>query len=130
MLFANQLQQFGGVLEDEAVVLVKGTVRPRGSDIEVSAEEVTPLSELTRRDPRALLVLMEADTPTRRLLEIKDLLLEHPGELPVTIQVRLPDSRVEVTPLASFKVRPDEGLLASLRRLVGEEHFRLLYAAA
>jgi hypothetical protein len=35
-LFANELDQFGHLLADEAVVLVKGQMRERGSEVEIT----------------------------------------------------------------------------------------------
>ena len=44
-LFADQMQRFGGFIADEAVVLVKGTVRDRGAELELTVEEVAPLEQ-------------------------------------------------------------------------------------
>jgi DNA polymerase III alpha subunit len=48
-LFASQFQQFGHLLADEAVVLVKGQVRERGTDSEITVEEILPLKQIAGR---------------------------------------------------------------------------------
>ena len=50
-LFANQLQQFGHLLSDEAVILVKGQARERGSEVEITVEEIVPLDTSPARSP-------------------------------------------------------------------------------
>ena len=43
-LFADKLQKFEPFLVEEAAVLVRGQVRERGSEVEMTAEDVVPLA--------------------------------------------------------------------------------------
>lgn len=124
MLFASQLAQFGALVEDEAVLLVKGTVRARGSEAEISAEEVTPLARIQKQAVTAVDLLLGAETPQRRMLELRDLLAEYPGTVPVRILVKLDDRTVTVTPRDSFKIDLDQQLLSSVESLLGQGALR------
>ncbi len=129
-LFANQLQQFGDQLEEEAVVLVKGQVRMRGSEIELSVEEIKPLTQVAARPVAALELRVQPDTPRRLLLALRDLLAGHPGEVPVRIRVDLPDRCAEVSPRDSCKVTVDQGLIAAVESLLGQGSLQPRYAPA
>jgi DNA polymerase-3 subunit alpha len=129
-LFANQLQQFGGLLEEEAVVLVKGQVRMRGSELELSVEEIKPLTLVTARPPAALELRLDAGTPRRQVLALRDLLAAHPGEVPVRLCVALPDRWVDVSPRDSCKVSFDERLVEAVEGLLGRGCLQPRYAEA
>jgi DNA polymerase-3 subunit alpha len=95
-LFANQLQQFGGVVADEAVVLVKGQLRDRngrpgqsgqtgqggggaagsggpggsgggGADVELTVEEIVPLDHLRVRRLAGVDLVVAPDLPATDL---------------------------------------------------------------
>ncbi len=127
-LFANQLQQFGHRLDEEAVVLVKGQVRMRGSEIELSVEDITPLDQLTERPVELVELTLSENLPTGRMLELRDLLAEHPGEVPVRLRVRLGHCTIEVNPRESFRVSCDAALIASVEGLLGRGCARPQYA--
>jgi DNA polymerase-3 subunit alpha len=120
MLFASQLLQFGHLLTDGAAVLVKGAARLRGTEIELSAEEIRPLEPSSGGRLVGVDLTLRADTPVRQLLALRDLLAEHPGEVPVTLRIRLPLYTPVVTPREEFKVAVDEALVASVEQLLGE----------
>ena len=118
VMFANQLQQYGALLEEDAVVLVQGVVRERGSDVELTVDEV---HRIQRDGDRVLHVdlLLRSGLPSAAMQKLRDLLLEHPGEVPVKLRLRLPDCTVSIVPPAAFRVRVDEGLVGSIEGLIG-----------
>ncbi|HJX28562.1 MAG TPA: OB-fold nucleic acid binding domain-containing protein, partial [Thermoanaerobaculia bacterium] len=120
-LFANQLQQFGHLIADDAVILVKGQLRERGTDVEVTVEEITPMDKLGVRPLAGIDVLLKgASISTNSMLRLRDLLVEHPGEVPVTLQVQLPDRVVHVAAQEKYKVQFGPELAASIEQLLGQ----------
>jgi DNA polymerase-3 subunit alpha len=129
-LFANQLQQFGGVVADEAVVLVKGQVRDRNGrpgqsgppgDVELTVEEIVPLDRLRAR-PLALAgidLLVVPDLPTADLRRLRDLLFEHPGAVPVTLRLQLADHTVRIAADDNCKIDFDPELAAAIEAILG-----------
>jgi DNA polymerase-3 subunit alpha len=148
-LFANQLQQFGGVVADEAVVLVKGQVRDRGgragqgsqagqlaaggqgqplqaaagaahlADVELTVEEIVPLDRLCERAPAGIDLAVAPGLPAPDLRRLRDLLYEHPGAVPVSLSVELEDSTVRIATHDRCKVAFNPELAAAIEAILG-----------
>ncbi len=129
MLFANQLQQFGHLLEDEAVVIVKGQVRSRGSELELSVDEIVPLKELTSHRPIAVEVWLDESLPAGEMLKLRDLLIEHPGPVAVELRIELADAVVAVRELGRFKVDAEGPLVGSIESLLGRDRVHRRFPA-
>ncbi len=129
MLFANQLQQFGHLLVDEAVILVKGQVRSRGSELELSVDEIVPLEELTSHRPVAAEIRLSESLAAREMLQLRDLLIEHPGPVAVEMRIELADCVVAVDELDRFKVDVEGPLVAAIGSLLGPDRVRLRFPA-
>jgi DNA polymerase III subunit alpha len=129
VLFANQFQQFGHLLEEEAAVIVKGVVRDRGSDVELNVEELVALAQAAKRPLAAVELEVGSELTPSDMLKLRDLLIEHAGEVPVTLCLRLPGRVVRIAPAAQFKVRFDPGLVSSVEGLLGRGAVRERYAA-
>ncbi len=119
-LFADKLQKFEPFLVEEAAVLVRGQVRERGSEVEMTAEDVVPLARAAEKLITGVRLTLDRELSRRELLELRDLLTEHPGESPVLLDVRLERGEaVEITPPERFKVELSPSLIAALEGLVG-----------
>ena len=130
-LFANQLQQFGHLIADDTVVLVKGQVRERGGEMEMTVEEVSPLKDLGVRPLAGIDVLLKASAiSTKSMLRLRDLLVEHPGDVPVTLQVQLSDRVIHIAAQENYKVEHSPELASSIERMFGQGTVRERYQAA
>jgi len=129
ILFANQTDQFGPLLEEEAVVLVFGAAKERGSEIELNAEEMKRMPKPSERAPSQLDIELPMDLPTPALLELKDTLIESSGQVPVRLLLKLPDRTVRIAPGENYKVRPDADVVRRIEALTGRrsvvKHFDL-----
>jgi len=129
-LFANQLQQFGHLLQEEALVLVKGSVRERGSagggggEVELAVEEIRALAPAAVGPLLAIELVLDPETPQAKLLELKNLLLEHHGEVPVTLELDLSEGSVTIAPSGSFKVAYGRDLAGAVEALLGPGRLR------
>ncbi len=131
-LFANQMQQFGHLLEDEAIVLVKGEVRDRGGEFEMTVEEIKPLEKVSGNALAAVeLTLREQPKPvlTGIMVKLRDLLREHPGQIPVTLRVQLEGRTVQIA-AQEFKVDYGPALHASIEGLLGQGSVKERWAGA
>jgi DNA polymerase-3 subunit alpha len=129
-LFANQLQQFGHLLIDEAVVLVKGQVRERGSEIELTVEEIIPLDKLATRGPAGVDLTLDPALSQSKMLKLRDLLTEHPGDVPVTLEMQFPDRVVRIATEARYKIQLNPELVSSIEGLLGQGSVRERYQAS
>ncbi|HYX25413.1 MAG TPA: DNA polymerase III subunit alpha [Thermoanaerobaculia bacterium] len=130
-LFANQLQQFGHLLADEAVVLVKGQVRERGGEIELTVEEIVPLDkQLASRPLAGVDLTLDPGLSQSKMLKLRDLLTEHPGDVPVTLEMQFPDRVVRIATQERYKVQLVPELVTSIEGLLGQGSVRERYQAA
>ncbi|HEX3554549.1 MAG TPA: DNA polymerase III subunit alpha [Thermoanaerobaculia bacterium] len=130
-LFANQLQQFGHLLADEAVVLVKGQVRERGGEVELTVEEIVPLDkQLASRPLAGVDLTLDPALSQSKMLKLRDLLTEHPGDVPVTLEMQFPDRIVRIATQERYKVQLVPELVSSIEGLLGQGSVRERYQAA
>ncbi|MBV8162614.1 MAG: DNA polymerase III subunit alpha, partial [Acidimicrobiia bacterium] len=115
MVFPRTMHEYGPLLDDDAIVCVKGRVDLREEPAKIICLELKR-PELEADRSSALHVNLPAARVTGSLIEdLKKVLLEHGGPAPVFLHLgqkvlRLPDP---------FNVATDNGLLAELRVLLG-----------
>ncbi len=129
-LFANQLQQFGHLISDEAVVLVKGQVRERGTDSEITVEEITPLKQIAGRPLAGVDLKLNPRLSTTQMLKLRDLLTEHPGDVPVTLEMQVQDRTVRIATPDNLKIQLVPALVTSIEGLLGQGSIRERYLGA
>src|SRR4051794_32595725 len=115
MVFPRTMHEYGPLLDDDAIVCVKGRVDLREEPAKIICLELKR-PELVADENSSLRVNLPANRVTGSLIEdLKKVLLEHSGKVPVFLHLgqkvlRLPDH---------FNVATDNGLLAELRVLLG-----------
>jgi DNA polymerase III subunit alpha len=117
-LFADTLQKYDSRLEEGSVVLVKGVVRER-AEVEVALQELLPIGELAVRSLSHLLVRIQGETSQERLMDLRDVLTEHQGNLPVRFALSLDGREIVVTPAERFRVEYRPDLVTALESLLG-----------
>jgi DNA polymerase-3 subunit alpha len=127
VLFANQFQQFGRLVEDEAVVLVTGVARERGSDVELNVEQVVALDKAARNLLLAVELEIDPELSASDMLRLRELLIEHAGDTPLKLTLTLGDRRIRIAPGAHFKVRFEPELVTAVEGILGpgrvHEHY-------
>jgi DNA polymerase-3 subunit alpha len=115
MVFPRTMHEYGPLLDDDAIVCVKGRVDLREEPAKIICLELKR-PELVADQNSALHINLPANRVTGSLIEdLKKVLLEHGGPVPVFLHLgqkvlRLPDH---------FNATTDNGLLAELRVLLG-----------
>jgi DNA polymerase-3 subunit alpha len=116
MVFPKTMQLYGHLLEDDAVVIVKGRVDSRDDQPKLMATDLERFEPITDGAPPVHVNLAPSALSDVLLAQLKHLLSEHPGESQVFLHVgerqvlRLPDD---------FNVEATTGLMAELRVLLG-----------
>ncbi len=114
-VFPRTMHEYGLLLEDDAIVCVKGRLDAREEPAKLVAMEITRPPLVLDGGPPVTLVL-----PLGRLEElidnVKGVLSEHPGTSPVL--VRFGEKKVRLAD--EFNVDPSNGLVGELRVLLGE----------
>ncbi|MFQ5527211.1 MAG: DNA polymerase III subunit alpha [Thermoanaerobaculia bacterium] len=128
-VFSDQLDKFGAYLQNEAIVLVKGAVRERGSESELTVEDVTPLERVRRQAVERLDLDLGRGLSERQMIALRDCLIEHHGEVPVHLRVDAGGRRVDITPENRFRVCVSPGLLKTVEAIVGQGKVRKRFSA-
>ncbi len=128
-VFSDALQKFGSYLENEAIVLVKGMVRERGSEPELTLEEVTPLERLRRQAVERLDLDLGLGLSEAEMIALRDCLIEHHGEVPVHLRLETGDRKIEIAPENRFRVSVSPGFIQSVEAIVGTGNVRKRFPA-
>jgi DNA polymerase-3 subunit alpha len=123
-LFADQLQQYASVLKEETIAVVKGTLRERGSDKELAAEEIVALEDAERRPVESLDLLIDRRLSDSAVLALRDTLIERRGHTPVRFEIAVGERLVRVIPEDRFRVEVDEDLVTAIESIVGAGRVR------
>ena len=115
-VFPRTMSEHGHQLDDDAVVLVSGRVDTRDDEPKFIANKLTRFEPTGERQELRLTVPAH-HINDRLISELKTLLLNHPGDTAVFLNlgkqvVRLPDS---------FRVEAGNGLAGELRVLLGPD---------
>jgi DNA polymerase-3 subunit alpha len=119
-VFAEALRKYDPLLVEDAAVIARGVVRERGGELEMTVEEMTPLDRAATRLVTGVRVRLERELPRRALIQLRDLLADHPGDAPVSFAVRLDSGAdVEIAAEARFRVEYSTELAAAIENVVG-----------
>jgi len=123
MVFPKTMVAFGHLLHDDAdgeIVCVKGRVDRRDDQPKIIAMEITAPDVVFDGGPPVRLRVPVGSLAPERVRDLKALLLEHPGDSPVYVQLEGPDKTTVVQLGDEFVVDSSNGLYAELRILLGD----------
>ncbi|MFC2079039.1 OB-fold nucleic acid binding domain-containing protein, partial [Candidatus Bipolaricaulota bacterium] len=118
--FPKVLDVADALIYDDALVGLTVTAGKRNGDINLVAEEVFPLSEISQRARLAVTLKLDgAHLSQPQLSELAQALQQYPGEAPVRIHVVDTLGSVVVLADPRFRVAPSESLRSALCALSG-----------
>jgi DNA polymerase-3 subunit alpha len=118
-VFADQYEAYGALLQEDAMVLVKGIARDRGSGMEMTVDEIVSLDSAKESLISELEVELDSDMSGPALVELRELLIEHAGDVPVRFLVPVNGGAVRIAPPDRFKVRYAPELVSSIESIAG-----------
>ncbi|MEI7624019.1 MAG: DNA polymerase III subunit alpha [Actinomycetes bacterium] len=118
MVFPKTMQNYGHLLDDDAVVIVRGRVDTRDDQPKLMAMELERFEPVVDGNPPVRINLRPAALSDELLSALKALLSEHPGESPVFLHIG--ERQVLLLP-DTFAVLATAGLMAELRELLGPD---------
>jgi DNA polymerase-3 subunit alpha len=121
MVFPKTMTQYGELLDEDAIVCVKGRLDLREDAPKLVAMEITlpPLVIDGGQPVRIRARLGSLDE--RRVDRLKQLLLEHPGDSPVFVHLEGQEKTTVLQLGEEHHVNDGNGLLAELRVLLGAD---------
>ncbi len=119
-VFADALKRFDAQLVEDAAVVVGGTVRERGGEVELTLERLTPLDKASTRLISELRIVLPEQTSKGALLRLRDLLAEHPGDAAIVFTMATErGAPIEIVPSRRFRVDFSPELEEQIERIVG-----------
>ena len=102
------------------MVLVKGAVRERGAEREMSVDELVSLESAAAELRGEVDLVVDREMSTAEALRLRDLLTERPGPIRVFFQLELPDQKaVRVVPEDRFQIALDEDMTTAIEAIIG-----------
>ncbi len=119
--FPDAFERVERLLEPGGAVLVVATIKGEGEHVELTAEEVASLERVESERAAALRIVLDLDEVAEAgLEELREYLLEHPGELPVRFElIRRGRFRARLVPPPALTVDPAPATRDGLRALLG-----------
>ncbi len=131
VVFPDTFDAAKRVLKNDVPVLVTAVPKGDGDNVELTADEVVPLDGIELRRAAALKIVVDLEQADEAKLEqLRELLLEHRGELPVRFELVRPGAfRARLVPPVALTVEPSPELKAALNELLGGGRFELEFSA-
>jgi DNA polymerase-3 subunit alpha len=121
MVFPKTMTSYGHVLEEDAIVCVKGRLDLRDDDPKIIAMEITQPELVLDGGPPVRIRVKRAALNNVKVEGLKEILRVHPGDSPVYVHLEGAD-RTTVLQLADeYLVDSSNGLYADLRVLLGAD---------
>jgi DNA polymerase-3 subunit alpha len=115
------MQSYGHLLEDDAIVVVKGRLDMRDDTPKVIAMEVVRPELAVDSGPPVRVKVRLNTLSDAKVGKLKDILSEHPGDSPVFVHLESPEKTTVLRLGDDHLVAADTGLFAELRILLGAD---------
>jgi DNA polymerase-3 subunit alpha len=117
MVFPKTMQEYGGLLEEDAVVVLRGRVDIRDEQPKLVAMEIRRPELVPADDSAPIVVTLPLHRLTDSMVrQLRELVSEHPGPSPVHLRVGTKELRLP----AQFNVDPRSGIIGALKELFGQ----------
>ncbi len=121
MVFPKTMSQYGHLLADDAIVVIKGRVDQRDDIVKVIAMEVTRPELVLDGGPPVRIKVRINGLSDAKVTRLKELLSTHPGDSPVFVHLESPEKTTVLRLGDEHLVDAGNGLFAELRVLLGSD---------
>jgi len=122
VVFPDAFKQYGQLVEDGRMLLVKGRCERDDETARMLATEIAPIEIIRERLASAVAITLSAPRHDRdTFMQLWDVLMQHKGDRRVAIELLDPDRHLRVTidVNAQIRVRPSERLISDVERICG-----------
>ncbi len=121
MVFPKTMAQYGHLLVDDAIVVVKGRIDQRDEQLKVIAMEITRPELVLDGGPPVRIKVRINGLSDAKVTRLKEVLSEHPGDSPVFVHLESPEKTTVLRLGDEHLVDAGNGLFAELRVLLGSD---------
>lgn len=122
VVFPTLYQKYRELLNEDKVLRIKGRLDLKEDDKKIIAQEIQLFDErVAEKNNVPLYIRLPVERSSKQLIaDLQNILQTHPGSCPVYLQLT-EGSKVTTLKLgADFKIKPQGGLFAELKELLGE----------
>jgi DNA polymerase-3 subunit alpha len=125
VVYTEPFARFERLLDDGALVVVRGRIERDEEESRLYASDIAPISSVRERLARELAITLAVPPHGRQTFEaLAELFDRHRGDKPVTLQLELRGSgrplRVHAQVSSQIRVKPSQAFLSAIRELCGE----------
>ncbi len=123
LVFPRAFKECGQYLAKDAILFFRGNLDKKEQTPKLLVNDITPLAEVHKKFTRSIHVRLVTDHVEENVLKnLQEVLSQHPGSIPVYLEFRGGDNlRSQMLVDRSLFVKPSEGLVQSLQKIVGDE---------
>ena len=126
VMFPDVLNEYGDVLEQDAIIFVKGKLDYRRERPNVLAAELIRMEDVREKLAAKVQIGLNAREVTKeKVAMIKSICQHHRGKSSVYVAVRTPKGKVYAAADKELSVNPDLDFCRKMRQLVGKDNFQL-----
>ena len=127
LVFSEPYSMHRELVTIDSLILVHGHISKKEEDNKIIASEIIPLTEAREKLVRSVVVTLNSDQVTdENITSLKDVIGTYPGDCDVMIEVSAPNQDlVNVKAGTSFRVRPADELLKTIRSTLGTKGVRI-----
>ncbi len=127
LVFSEPYSMHRELVTIDSLILVHGHISKKEEDNKIIASEIISLTEAREKLVRSVVVTLNSDQVTdENITSLKDVIGTYPGDCDVMIEVSAPDQDlVNVKAGTSFRVRPADELLKTIRSTLGTKGVRI-----
>ena len=123
LMFSKVYAEYQSFIEEEETVFIVGNLESSGDAIKMQVKKVTPLKKVANELTESLkLIIIKDKVVAERLLDLKEILVNSKGNIPVFIHLSENGSdKGKLFSLSEIRVKITGDLLNSLTNLLGED---------
>ncbi|SDL53896.1 DNA polymerase-3 subunit alpha [Nonomuraea maritima] len=128
LFFPRSYELYAPELREDAVVSVAGQINNRDGAISIFATELTPIdvSGVSSDSGHPVTLQLREERINQRLVEeLRSVLRQHEGPVPVLVNLRRTAGKTVVLSLPGFRVNPEPAFAADIKQLFGPEAISL-----
>jgi DNA polymerase-3 subunit alpha len=123
LMFSKAFDEFGKFVEDEEAIFAIGTLESSGDAVKMQVNKVIPMKKIANELTESLkLQISKEKISSEKLAELKSILLNHEGSIPVFINLtENGNDKGKLFSLQEIRIKITSELLKPLTKLLGEE---------
>jgi hypothetical protein len=122
-MFSKAYDEFGKFVEDEEPVFAVGTLESSGDAVKMQVNKVIPMRKIANELTESLKLQISKDKiSSEKLIELKSILLNHEGNIPVFINLtENGNDKGKLFSLQEIRIKITTEMIQPLTKLLGEE---------